>query len=138
MPDILIITPEPETRKILELAFGLAGANVKSEVSTNFLSKGKARADAVIVDLIGEDPSRWQDYFSALKKAASLKGTKTVALLPRNHLNTKVSKNLDGIDLIVKRPFELFDVVEKITELTKSEPIKPQKKLPPKKRKQPR
>lgn len=135
MPDILIISPDPETRRMLEIAFELADASVKSQVNKNFLNKGAARADAVVIDLIGEGHSRWPDYFSALKKAPALSNAKTAAILPRSPDNSKASKYLDGADLIIKRPFELFDVVDKVTELAKNTEPRTQKKNPPIKRK---
>lgn len=138
MPDILIISPDPETRRMLEIAFELADASVKSQVNKNFLNKGAARADVVVIDLIGDGYPRWPDYFSALKKAPALSNAKTAAILPRSPNNSKASKYLGGADLIIKRPFELFDMVKRVTGLTKSGPIKPQKKIPPKKRKQSR
>lgn len=109
MPNVLIISPDPETRRALELALELKGVSV---------TRGNAvSADAVVIDLVGEDHLKWKNLLAVSKKNAALRGAKTVVVLPHGSFTPKILQTLDYADLIVKRPFELFDVIEKISSI---------------------
>lgn len=109
MPNVLIISPDPETRRAIELALELKGVSV---TGGNAVS-----ADAVVIDLVGEDHSKWGNLLAVSKKNAALRGAKTAVILPHGSFTPKVLQTLDRADLIIKRPFELLDMIEKISSM---------------------
>lgn len=70
-----------------------------------------------IVDIIEDSQEYWNTAESVLRIARRTKGSKLVALLPRGLPKEKAQGKLKDFHLIIQRPFEFSDTVEKIISL---------------------
>lgn len=109
---ICIISPDPEARRIFELAFELKGVSVLSEIGIREFDLKNASCHVVLFDVVEDAPSEWNEI-KAFEKKCSHK-IRTAVILPYG--KTGPIKGLNT-DVIIKRPFELFDVVNKISQI---------------------
>lgn len=110
MKDILIISPDPETSRMLELAFELEGWRVDQATTV----KGAKAMSAMVVLL---DMVEGVDEFRKALTAKSFKGAKVVALAPRGMGEGVVELKVPRTDLVVRRPYELTHLVKASGEL---------------------
>lgn len=110
MKTILIISPDPETGRSLELAFELADWEVRQ--ATTMKGSKADGADVVLLDMIegiGE--------FKKGVSARSFKGAKVVALAPRGMDEVSVTEKVPRANLVIRRPFELTHLVSMTEDL---------------------
>jgi hypothetical protein len=113
MPRMLVVSPDPQTARMLSLAFELEGWETDSSVE---MPKGVAgRIDAIVYDFV-EGDRRMKAAASELEGAGG-KGAKRIAILPRGLRREKAQRHLGGADLIVSRPFDLASLVRSVAEL---------------------
>lgn len=99
---------------MLEIALELKGVSVKTHVNADFRGKDPAPAEVVIIDLVGFDSSLRKGILASAMNYRA----KTVVILPREHLAPQKDETLARADLVVKRPFELMDLAEKILSMS--------------------
>jgi hypothetical protein len=110
MRTILIISPDPETGRSLELAFELAGWEVRQ--ATTIKGSKADGADVVILDMI--------EGLGEFKKAVtvrSFKKAKVMALAPRGMGEEAVTEKVPRANFVVRRPYELTHLVRTAEEL---------------------
>lgn len=90
---------------MFELAFELAGFSVNSGASAK--AGQLEKADVVLVDVIADNVEEWQVANNIPKKHAH----KTALILPRGAKTAKAA----NAALVIKRPFELMEVVKKVS-----------------------
>ena len=110
MKNILIVSPDPETGRTLELAFELAGWDAR-QVTTIKGSKS-GTTDVVILDMI-----EGVDEFKKAVTAKSFKGAKVMALAPRGVSEGNVEERIPRADMVFRRPYELTHLVKAADEL---------------------
>lgn len=114
MQKALIVSPDPQTARMLTLALELEGWETKqsAEISAP-MTRG---VDAIILDLIEGE----HEIKAAAKgmDAAVKAGAKAVVILPRGYDREKAAKQLSRAALIIARPFHLTSLVEHLLELT--------------------
>jgi len=103
---ILIITPDPEAGRTLELAFDLAGWGV-SHVGT-VRGTHPSGAGVVLLDMVDGT-----DEFRKVGKQ-SFKGAKVVAIAPRGEGEDSIMKSVPRTDAVVRRPYELTHLVRTV------------------------
>lgn len=152
MTTVVVISPEPEARRILTLALELAGLEVAAAVDPEEAKGVATNEAALLLDMVDNSDDQWDAARYALGIARSA-GAPAVLLLPRGRDGTKLPRGVEGAALIVRKPFELLALVEQIRGLSgtgspaarpatkKATPSKPQhpvraktKTAPPKKR----
>ncbi len=104
MRKVLIISPDPETGRMLTLAFELAGWEV--EQATGVRDAKANGAKLVVLDMV-----EGAGGFRKALTASSFKGAKVVALAPRGEKEEDVRERLARANLVVRRPFELVGLV---------------------------
>lgn len=114
MPNISIISPDPELRRMLEITLELKGASVKACVNADFRGEDPAPGEVAVIDLAGFEPPLWKGILAS----AMNRRCKTAVILPRGHRAAQKDFTLARADLVVKRPFELMDLAEKILSMT--------------------
>ena len=105
MKTILIISPDPETGRSLELAFELADWEVRQ--ATTMKGSKADGADIVLLDMIegvGE--------FKKAVSARSFKGAKVVALAPHGMNEGAVTEKVPRANMVIRRPYELTHLVD--------------------------
>jgi len=108
MKTILIISPDPETGRSLELAFELADWEVRQ---ATVVKGSKAEgADVVILDMVeGVDDFKLS--------ARSFKGARVVAIAPRGMDEGAVVEKVPRANAVIRRPYELIHLVKAIAKL---------------------
>lgn len=115
MHKITIISPDPDTRRILELAFDLKGFSPKTVVD---IPRSGTDDDLILLDLVRDGG---KSVHVTPKAMAGQKGKagKLVVLLPRGSGAKEPEKWKDRADLIVKKPYELLSLIDSVEELAK-------------------
>ena len=116
MSTVVVISPEPEARRILTLALELAGLEVASAVSPEEAKKTASDAAALLLDMVDDSDDQWDAARYALGIARSA-GARAVLLLPRGRDGARLPRGADGAALVVRKPFELLALVEQVQEL---------------------
>ncbi len=104
MKRILIVSPDPEEGRILELAFELKGWEVEHAVG--FKSSHGEPAEAVLVDMI-----EGSEVCKKRLTRAAFKGSKVAAIAPRGEDAGVLEKKMPRIDLMIRRPYNLTHLV---------------------------
>jgi len=115
MPRMLVVSPDPQTARMLSLAFELEGWETDS--SADMPEGGSGALDVIVYDFV-EGGRLLKETASKLADMGG-KGTKRIALLPRGLRRDKAAKHLGFADLIVARPFKLTRLVQQIRELAR-------------------
>lgn len=112
MPKIVIVSPDPEGRKMFELALGLEGFDVEASLAVGACQGGTA---AVLFDVVRDAPEEWREAKALVAGQGDRKGkkggTKVAVILPRGMSKGEAPRWLKGADIVVGRPFELCAVV---------------------------
>ncbi len=113
MQKALIVSPDPQTARMLTLALELEGWETRQSAEPSAsMAHG---VDAIILDLIEGE----HEVKAAAKgmDAAVKAGAKTVVILPRGYDREKAARQLSRAALIIARPFHLTNLVKQATEL---------------------
>ena len=110
MKRILIITPDPEAARTLELAFELDGWEVAHSATVKGAHAGKT--NLVLLDMV-----EGAHAFEKEIDKATFKGMRIMAIAPRGKREKAVKEGLPMTDLVLKRPYELTHLVKTAGEL---------------------
>ncbi|MFH1830027.1 MAG: hypothetical protein ABH871_04540 [Pseudomonadota bacterium] len=111
MKKIIIISPDPEMRRMLTLAFELDGWKVKTAATIDSTSKS-GKADLILFDMAeGSKAFKKDDFEKAPSKA------KVVVIPPRGMVEKDIKQEAPNADLIIPRPFELMHLVRTASEM---------------------
>lgn len=133
MAAILIISPDPEVRRTLQLAFELEGLPTFTAIDPAEAKTMAPTADGAILDMIDGSAGQWEGARATLK----FRVAPTAILLPRGWDGKKLPKGVEAADLFVRKPYELLSVIRRVKELAKGKRLA-LKKVPPKKKKEAR
>lgn len=119
---ILIISPDPESRRMLELAFELDGFETRSAVDDRGpLTAGGA--DAILIDMVEDSKDEWSAVRLALlrsKRTSRRRTPKTAIVLPRGYGGSKPPKGVLIPDAIFRKPYELLNMIRQVGQLAAS------------------
>jgi DNA-binding response OmpR family regulator len=113
MKSILIISPDPQTNKMLSLAFELDGWEVSAATSADITSTTKS--DIILYDAVEGIRGMKKDDFSKLQTKA-----KIMIIPPRGMDEEDIKKKLPNVDFVSRRPFELMHLIRTATEIVSS------------------
>lgn len=125
MPKVLIISPDPESRRILQLAIELGG--METETAVDAFGAPAADCVAVLADMVDDSESQWDAARRALALKSAGKSPPVALILPRGRTPARLPRGIEKAGLLVKRPYELLVLVGMMKELTD----KPEKKRRP-------
>lgn len=114
MTDVFAISPDPELRRTLELAFELEGLSFQSAAEA---SNSVSAAPVLLIDVIADKKGCWQEAGILIQKSKRAAGQKRIVLLPRGLESDEKFKFSKDFELALHRPFELFDLVKKVKEV---------------------
>lgn len=113
MHKALIVSPDPQTARMLTLALELEGWETSQ--STEPSASMTRGMDAIILDLV-EGEHEVKAAAKGLETAVKA-GAKAVVILPRGYDREKAAKQLSRANLIITRPFHLTTLVKQAIEL---------------------
>lgn len=114
MPTALIISPDPETRRLIALGLELRGHETTQAVDVEEMAHSDRPVDCVLLDMV--DASSWNEA-RALSRAAREAGDPfTVLLLPRGFQEGHPRGPAAPFHCIVRKPFELMQLIRRIAE----------------------
>jgi DNA-binding response OmpR family regulator len=111
MKTILIISPDPESRRTLELAFELKGWKVEVATTANSTTKA-AGTNLVLLDMV--------EGLADFKKDKATKlphKTKVLALLPLGADEQGARKIIPKSFAVIRRPYELLHLIQTAGEI---------------------
>jgi len=117
MRRILIISPDPETARMLDLRFDLDGYTVETTLDMKE-ARNVARRNpyhVFLLDMIETDRSQMKEVQELAKYARANRGIQTIVLLPRGQRDLKLKKPGWKPDLIIKKPYELGQLVASLS-----------------------
>ena len=112
MPTILTVSPDPETRRMLGLGFELKGFDIISEVDVQGARHSATGAEIMLLDMV--DASQWNEAEAAARLAQTSGCALAALLLPRGFQGDPPTGIRKGFGLIVRKPYELMDLIRKI------------------------
>lgn len=121
MTTILIISPDPETRRAYQLGLELAGCSTQTTVDAAAIPRQGVAAHAVIVDMIdgsGESLNIVRQLAGAQKKQ---KPQALIVLLPRGCDPERLPFPRNTFHLIIRRPESLTDAIRRIRDMVQSQ-----------------
>lgn len=114
MSSILIISPDKDTLKVLGLTFELKGYRTVGVEETKDVKEDAGKFNTVLIDMI--DSSNWKEARDAACLAAEYESACSVLLLPRG-FDGRRPTGIDGaFSLVVEKPFELIQLVDRVHE----------------------
>lgn len=126
MASILVISPDPEARRMLQLAFELDGATVLTAIDAGDARAARPQVEGVVLDLIDGGAEQWNPAREVLRQFRA----PTAILLPRGWGGRRPPRAISGADLIVPKPYELLDVVRRVKGMAEGKKPAPRKKKP--------
>lgn len=109
MHKIMIVSPDPDTRRMLELAFDLNGFAASTAMD---IPKSGIDVDLLLLDLIKEEKKTKPTLSRISDTRNRVKGSKLVLLLPRGRGAEEPAKWQENADMVVKKPYELLGLVD--------------------------
>ena len=111
MPTILTVSPDPEARRMLGLGFELKGFDIISEVDVQGATYSATGAEIMLLDMV--DASQWNEAEAAARLARTAGCALAALLLPRGFQGDPPSGIRKAFGLIVRKPYELMDLIKK-------------------------
>ncbi len=111
MKTILIISPDPQTNRMLTLAFELDGWRVFA-VTTAESASPSHRPDIILYDAVESIANFKKINFSKLQSKA-----KIMVIPPRGMNEEDIQQKLPNVDFVTHRPFELKHLVRAAGEI---------------------
>ena len=112
MKTILIVSPDPETSRMLTLAFELDGWKVRTAATIDSASKSVS-ADLILFDMAeGSNAFKKDDFTKVPSKA------RVMVIPPRGMDEEDVKQVAPNADLVMPKPFELMHLVRTAGEMT--------------------
>jgi len=120
MYQILIVSPDPETSRILELKFELEGYRVHTFMGVKDMKCSEFHGfDCIcIFDMVDTSREQMQELKLIFDHVLSKRCLKTAILLPRGLPDLNVRGIISHPDIVLKKPYELSSLVRLINELT--------------------
>ncbi|MFA4875412.1 MAG: hypothetical protein WC690_08750 [bacterium] len=111
MRSILIVSPEPESARMLSLAFELDGWTAHEATSVED-ARGIKDANTVIIDAIeGASELKKTEQWKSLAHACGTVG-RPIVILPRGMEEAEARRKIGDACLLVRRPYELIHLVK--------------------------
>lgn len=126
MPSVLIISPDPEARRMLQLAFELEGLLSHTAIDAGEAKALAPQADGIILDMVDGSAPQWEEARRVIKLGV----TPTTFLLPRGWDERKAPKATAPADLLVRKPYELLGIIRQVKGMVEARK-RPQKKKKP-------
>ncbi len=111
MRSVLIVSPEPESARVLSLAFELDGWTAR-EISSFDHPEQLKGANVVIFDAIeGGSELRNADQWNMIVRECG-KNCALIIILPRGAMEADTRRRIGDGPILVRRPFELLQLVK--------------------------
>ena len=111
MKTILIISPDPQTNRMLALAFELEGWEVFAATNADSASPPH-KPDIILYDAAEGAGSFKKEHFLRLQSKA-----KVMVISPRGMDDEDIKNKLPFVDFVSRRPFELMHLVHAAGEI---------------------
>ena len=113
MQKALIVSPDPQTARMLALALELEGLDADHEATLP--ESFPAGIDALLLDIVEGE----HEVKEGAKGLSEIEGKrpKTVVILPQGYDRARASKHFSKADLIVTRPFHLTSLIKQTIDL---------------------
>jgi len=128
MPYVLMITPDPETARLISLRLELDGYAVNSAIDADeAVSIARNREyDFLLLDLVGADTNRKSEADGIKKLLRSVcRSATSIVLLPRGQMDLDRKAIGFAPNATIRRPFELNALTEILNEMRKAKRKKP-------------
>lgn len=114
MNKILIISPDPETTKILRLRLEIEGIDVGTALGQKDAGESIKSQDTLltIIDMVNFDEEEIKEVKEIIK-SLNQKKMCSILLLPRAAQNTNIPK-LPPVNLVMRKPYDLNVLVQEI------------------------
>lgn len=130
MPSVLIVSPDPQTKRMFQLGLELEGLCVQTASGLEGMGRGD-RFDAILLDAAEDSDELWKMLRALSAKAKSAPATSTVLLLPRGEKPSGAPRGIRA-DFVVRRPFELLSAIQMIRALAEGKAPAPERQRPAK------
>lgn len=121
MNKVLIISPDPETTKILSLRLEIEGLKVYTalglEDAKSYVQTGEPKV--AVIDMVNFDEEEVKEI-SKIIKSLNQKKMCSFLLLPRVSRNTNIPR-LPHTSLVIRKPYDLNVLVEEIQNTIKDQ-----------------
>jgi len=114
MNKIIIISSDPDTSRMLQLALDIKDYNVSLAQNTSELDINAANCKIVILDMDKGYDQSLNDW-----KAISTSNKRAIIILPRGKNSKRLNPKIRKGDLVVNRPFELGFLIDMIERAVK-------------------
>lgn len=121
MSKILIISPDPEGRRTLELKLELSGHSVETaiDVREGLTFAKRMPCQMIVLDMIDTGPLDMGEVRMLAEYSKTKRGIKVTILLPRGQRDLKIRKLDWKPDLVVRKPYELGHLIRLVDEMVK-------------------
>lgn len=121
MSKILIISPDPETRRTIELKLELSDYTVETAIDVRDALTIAYRNffPIILVDMIEMGPIEMGEIRGLAEYVKQKRGIKTLVLLPRGQRDLKIRKLDWKPNLVVRKPYELGHLIRLVDEMAK-------------------
>ncbi|HPQ80142.1 MAG TPA: hypothetical protein PLZ86_00240 [bacterium] len=116
MHRILIISPDPESRRAIQLALELGGMETETAVDPSETTG--IDFSAVLNDMVEDSDEQWEAARRAMKIGSKGSRPPVALILPHGRDPSRLPKGTEKAGLVVKKPYELLRLVELVKALS--------------------